>query len=582
MRHDVPQLVISTSPYLKRQVETPAVMRHVLYALAPVVLASVYYFGISAFLVVVSCVLGATLTEWVFTGRGSLGESHVADGSAIVTAVLLALTLPPGIPLWMAFLGAMVAITVGKILFGGLGHNVFNPSLTGRAFLQASFPVAITTWSAHSNLGGFFQLRGDTFALPFTTPNVDAVTTATPLAKMKFEHTPTEVTDLLFGQIPGSMGETCAVLILLGGIYLAYRRFLQWQIPVSILATVAVFATILHLINADKFPGPLHHLLSGGLMLGAVFMATDPVTSPITPRGAMIFGAGVGILVVLIRQFGAIPEGVMYAILLMNGATPLIDRYTQPKIYGAERKKKEEKTQEMSNGTNHTPPPVAAALQVPQPSSLRMVLTMGGIGLFCGVLIVLTFQLTLPTITVNKARALEKAIFDVIPAATTKTAFKQVGDELEPLEGEDPIAIKYFAGYDDEGRLVGVALEAAGQGFQDIVTILYGYSSECKCVIGMKVMASKETPGLGTKIETDPNFRANFDALSVALDGGGEQIANPIVLVKPGKKTDSWQIEAITGATISSRAIADILEKSTAARIPVIERNLDILEGGAP
>jgi len=237
----------------------------------------------------------------------------------------------------------------------------------------------------------------------------------------------------------------------------------------------------------------------------------------------------------------------------------------------------------MSDDTKQTPPPAAAAAMAEdQPSSLRMVLTMGGIGLFCGVLIVLTFQLTLPTITINKARALEKAIFDVIPAATSKTTFKQVGDKLEPLEGEDPIAIKYYAGYDEDGRLVGVALEAAGQGFQDIVSILYGYSPECKCVLGMKVMASKETPGLGTKIETDPAFLTNFDALDVTLTPDGERIANPIVLVKPGKKTESWQIESITGATVSSQAIADILEKSSAILVPVIEKNLDTLEGGAP
>jgi electron transport complex protein RnfG len=238
----------------------------------------------------------------------------------------------------------------------------------------------------------------------------------------------------------------------------------------------------------------------------------------------------------------------------------------------------------MASDTNQTSPPVgaAAAMEIPQPSSLRMVLTMGGIGLFCGVLIVLTFQLTLPTITLNKARALEKAIFEVVPAATTKTTFKQVGDELERLEGEDPIATKYYAGYDDEGKLVGIALEAAGMGFQDIVSILYGYSTECKCVIGMKVMASKETPGLGTKIETDPAFRSNFDAMSVALTGDGGAIADPIVLVKKGKKTESWQVEAITGATISSQAIADILQKSTAVLIPVIEKNLAVLEGGAP
>jgi electron transport complex protein RnfG len=228
-----------------------------------------------------------------------------------------------------------------------------------------------------------------------------------------------------------------------------------------------------------------------------------------------------------------------------------------------------------------TPPAAAAAIPEDQTGSLRMVLTMGGIGLFCGVLIVLTFQLTLPVITVNKARALERAIFEVLPAASSKATFKQVGDGLERLEGEDPIATKYYAGYDDDGKLVGVALEAAGQGFQDIVRILYGYSPECKCVIGMKVMESKETPGLGTKIETDPAFRANFEALDVKLAGDGETVANPITLVKPGKKTDLWQIEAITGATISSRAVTNILQKSTAARVPVIEKNLETLEGGA-
>lgn len=237
----------------------------------------------------------------------------------------------------------------------------------------------------------------------------------------------------------------------------------------------------------------------------------------------------------------------------------------------------------MTEDTRQTSAPAAgAAMEESQPGSARMVLTMGGIGLFCGVLIVLTFQLTLPVITVNKARALERAIFDVIPAATSKQTFKQVGDHLEVLEGEDPVATRYYAGYDEDGRLVGVALEAAGQGFQDIITILYGYSPECKCVIGMKVMASKETPGLGTKIETDPAFRANFDALDVALSSDSESVANPIVLVKPGKKTDAWQIEAITGATISSQAITNIMRKSTERLIPVIEKNLDVLEGGAP
>jgi electron transport complex protein RnfD len=340
MNRDVPQLILSTSPYVKRPVDTPAIMRHVLYALLPVIGAAVYYFGLSGLLVIVSCVLGAIATEWVFAGRRAFAKSTISDGSAIVTGVLLGLTLPPGLPLWMAFSGSVAAIIFGKVIFGGLGHNVFNPSLTGRAFLQACFPVALTTWAPIGNLSRFTLLRGDTFAIPFTSPQIDAISSATPLAQMKFDHIPTEVTGLLFGSTPGSLGETSAVLILIGGAYLAFRKFLNWRIPLSIFATVFILATVLHLIDPERFPNGVFHLFSGGLMLGAIFMATDPVTSPVTPRGCWIFGAGVGILVVAIRQFGGLPEGVMYSILLMNAATPLIDRYTQPKIYGARKTEK--------------------------------------------------------------------------------------------------------------------------------------------------------------------------------------------------------------------------------------------------
>ncbi|MFQ5510992.1 MAG: RnfABCDGE type electron transport complex subunit D [Candidatus Krumholzibacteriia bacterium] len=335
----MPHLVLSASPFVKRPYDTPAIMRHVLYSLSPVVLASIYYFGLSALLVTVACTAGAVLAEWALGGKGPLARSPVADGSALVTAVLLALTLPPGLPLWMAFLGAVVAVVVGKLLFGGLGHNVFNPSLTGRAFLQASFPVALTTWHRHADLGGFFALRGDNLALPFTRPHFDAVTSATPLASMKFDATATPLADLLFGSTPGSLGETSAVLILLGGAYLAWRRFLNWRIPLGIFASVFVLATILHLIDADKYPSAAFHLLAGGLALGAVFMATDPVTSPVTPKGCWVFAVGTGLLVVVIRQFGGLPEGVMYAILLMNALTPLIDRFTQSRVYGTGNKR---------------------------------------------------------------------------------------------------------------------------------------------------------------------------------------------------------------------------------------------------
>ena len=324
---------------MKRSVDTPAIMRHVLYSLLPATLAAVYFFGVSALLIIVTCTAGCVLTEWLLAGRGPLKHATITDGSAIVTGLLLALTLPPGLPLWMAFLGSAFAIVFGKLLFGGLGQNVFNPSLAGRAFLQACFPVALTTWSPYGGLNGFLQLRGDNLAAPLTTPWVDATTSATALAQMKFESALPNVTDLLVGSTPGSIGETSAVLLLLGGAYLAYRRFLNWRIPLGIFATVFVLSTLLHALNADRFPAGIYQLLSGGLMLGAVFMATDPVTSPVTPRGAWIFAFGVGLLVVLIRQFGGLPEGVMYAILLMNAATPLIDRFTQPRVYGTRKEK---------------------------------------------------------------------------------------------------------------------------------------------------------------------------------------------------------------------------------------------------
>lgn len=341
MKREGPELILSTSPYVKRPVETPAIMRHVLYALFPVLGSAVYFFGLSALALIATCAAAAVLTEWALGGRRRLRESTVTDGSALVTGVLLALTLPPGLPLWMGFIGSVSAIVFGKVLFGGLGQNIFNPSLTGRAFLQACFPVALTTWAPFGNLSRFAELRGDTFALPFTRPHIDAVSAATPLARMKFEGIPTAVSDLFVGSVPGSLGETSAVLILLGGVYLAARKFLNWRIPIGIFAAVFVLASVLHLVDPERYPSGVFHLLSGGLMLGAVFMATDPVSSPVTPRGCWVFGFGVGLLVVVIRQFGGLPEGVMYSILLMNAATPIIDRYTQPRIYGAGKTGKE-------------------------------------------------------------------------------------------------------------------------------------------------------------------------------------------------------------------------------------------------
>jgi len=215
------------------------------------------------------------------------------------------------------------------------------------------------------------------------------------------------------------------------------------------------------------------------------------------------------------------------------------------------------------------------------PGNIRLVLTMAGIGLIAGVLIVLAYQLTFPVIQRNKAIALERAIFEVVPGARSEAAFKLDGDVLRPLpDGEDAI-VKYYACYDEAGELTGVALEASGQGFQDILRVLYGYSPACRCIVGMKVLESKETPGLGDKIEKDPDFRANFDALDVQLGDDAATMSHPIELVKPGKKSEAWQVEAITGATISSRAIANILRESSAIAVPIIVKNMSVLEEGA-
>jgi len=323
------QVVITAAPHLKGGDSVPTIMWNVVGSLVPLVVASAWFFGVSALLVVLASVAGAVLTEHFIGRHGTL-----ADGSAAITGILLGLTLPAGVPLWMPFFGGAFAIGIGKLLFGGLGHNIFNPALLGRAFLQAAFPVALTTWPAAG--GGFWTLRGDAFAFPFTSARAaDAVTAATPLGLWKFEQQTTELGPLFFGSTGGSLGETSALLILVCGGYLAWRRYLDWRIPASILGTVAAFQGVLYMLAPERYASPAFMLLSGGLMLGAVFMATDMVTAPVTKRGRVLFGIGIGLLVVVIRVWGGLPEGVMYAILLLNALVPAINRVTQPRPFGA-------------------------------------------------------------------------------------------------------------------------------------------------------------------------------------------------------------------------------------------------------
>ena len=327
------RLQLQAAPLLQQSMTTGQTMRDVLLALLPATLAGLWYFGLGALLVLFASIAGAMLTECLFSPVDKRAE-RLNDQTALLTGLLLGLTLPPALPMWMAFIGGAVAIGLGKLIWGGMGQNLFNPALVGRAFLLATFPIAMTTWSPQSGPAEFFQIDASVLAAPFMHSGYDGVTAATPLGSMKFEHQSTGLWALVSGNTSGCIGETSGLLLLLGAFYLLLRRDLDWRIPTGILGSAALFSTVLYFVNSAHYPGPLFTIFSGGMLLGALFMATDPVTSPLTPRGTWIFAVGIGVLVVLIRAYGGFPEGVMYAILLMNAATPLIDRYTQPRVFG--------------------------------------------------------------------------------------------------------------------------------------------------------------------------------------------------------------------------------------------------------
>jgi electron transport complex protein RnfD len=306
-------LIVSSSPHLHSPDNVPAAMRDVLIALIPALIVAVYYFRLPAVMVILACVVSAYVAELVCL-KIMKRDSATKEYSALVTGLLLAFCLPPSLPVWMAALGSIFAVVIAKHLFGGLGHNIFNPALIGRAFLLASFPVAMTTW---------------------VSP-IDGVTTASPLGIMKEasgQQLPS-IADLFLGNVSGSLGETSALALLIGGLYLLYKKHIDWRIPGSYLGTVFLLTSIVAVIKGYGLEYPVFHLFAGGLFLGAFFMATDWVTSPVTKMGRLIFGAGAGVLVVLIRLKGGYPEGVCYSILLMNVVTPLIDRYTKARVFG--------------------------------------------------------------------------------------------------------------------------------------------------------------------------------------------------------------------------------------------------------
>ena len=324
------KLIVSPSPRVSTRESVPSLMYGVIISLLPALGVSVYYFGIGMLIITAASVLSCIGFEYLIQKFVMKVKTSHLDGSALLTGLLLAFCLPANLPIWMVMIGALVAIGVGKMTFGGLGNNIFNPALVGRVFLFISFPVAMTSW----------PLPGQW--LKYT----DALTGATPLGVMK-EGLATKAVSEIMPELPsflnlflgnsmGSAGEVAAFALLIGLIYLLYKKIISWHIPLSILGTVFLFTGILWLANPERFADPLFHMLTGGLLLGAIYMATDYVTSPMSTKGMLIYGVGIGIVTVLIRVFGAYPEGVQFAILIFNMFTPLINKFVKPKRFGRE------------------------------------------------------------------------------------------------------------------------------------------------------------------------------------------------------------------------------------------------------
>lgn len=328
------KITISPSPHVYEDTTVKRLMFDVVIAMLPVLAISIYFFGMGAIIVTLTAVVSCLAFEWLIQKYMLKQEPSITDGSALVTGILLAFNVPTNLPIWIIIVGSLVAIGVGKMSFGGLGNNPFNPALVGRVFLLISFPVQMTSWPVPTG---------------FSNSYTDAVTGATPLGIMKegigagesvsaiMDKIPSHM-EMFYGHMGGSMGEIAAVALLLGFVYLLIRKVITWHIPISIIATITIFTGILWMINPESNADPLFHLLTGGVLLGAIFMATDYVTSPMSVKGMWIYGVGIGLITVLIRVFGAYPEGVSFAILIMNAFVPLINMYIKPKRFGEEVK----------------------------------------------------------------------------------------------------------------------------------------------------------------------------------------------------------------------------------------------------
>ncbi len=329
-------LSVSGSPHVHSGESVKKIMWSVVVALMPAFLVSVFYFGLPVIIITATSVASCLLFEYLIQRFLLKGECTLSDGSAVITGLLLAFNVPANLPLGIVILGALVAIGIGKMAFGGLGKNPFNPALVARVFLLISFPVQMTTWPKAQPIWHFAQMDAITGPTPLGLLK-EGVKAGQPVASIMHSANMPSYVDMLLGQMGGSFGEVSAAAILIGAIFLLCRKVITWHIPVAFIGSAFLFSGIFYLIDPTIYANPCFHILSGGLMLGACFMATDMVTSPTSPWGMIIFGCGCGILTIIIRMFGAYPEGCSFAILIMNALVPLINKGFKPKLFGTQK-----------------------------------------------------------------------------------------------------------------------------------------------------------------------------------------------------------------------------------------------------
>ncbi len=326
-------LTVSPSPHIHAENSVQKLMYGVIIAMLPALLISFYVFGIGAIFVTLLAVVSCVVAEYALTKYLLKKEPSIIDGSAVITGILLAFNVPSSLPWWAIIIGSLVAIGIGKTAFGGLGNNPFNPALVGRVFLLISFPVPMTNWPVPI-ISRFQFLDATTGATPLAIIK-EGIDAGTPISQLTTE-IPSYLS-MMIGGLGGSIGEISAVGLILGFIYMLWKKIITWHTPIAMLATIVIFTGMLWVINPERFMDPVFHLLTGGVMLGAFFMATDYVTSPMTTKGMLIYGFGIGFLTVVIRTFGAYPEGVSFAILIMNGFVPLMNKYIKPKRFGIKK-----------------------------------------------------------------------------------------------------------------------------------------------------------------------------------------------------------------------------------------------------